>query len=224
MSGLTRLCLFLFPVSFLIGSQLPPALAQGVSNVPSAIDSPRSIVRPRLKNGSAGVPVSELQGALKLLGYYNGDVDGNFGESTELAVFRFQRAAGLNPDGIVGRATWQRLFPLNPPQPSSNSNSNSSTISAASSANVISKNDSAPNATQAAADLTLEKLPVLKIGMRGPEVFWLQQRLQTTGLFQGNIDGIFGSDTLAAVKAAQERYGLKTDGIVGNTTWRAILP
>lgn len=67
-------------------------------------------------------------------------------------------------------------------------------------------------------------LPTLKIGMRGSEVFWLQKRLQAIGFFQGSVDGIFGKDTQAAVIAAQEKYGLKPDGIVGVATWQAILP
>ncbi|MGA9378887.1 MAG: peptidoglycan-binding domain-containing protein, partial [Phormidium sp.] len=67
-------------------------------------------------------------------------------------------------------------------------------------------------------------LPTLKMGMRGADVFWLQKRLQAIGFFQGSIDGIFGKDTQAAVIAAQEKYGLKPDGIVGAATWQAILP
>ena len=67
-------------------------------------------------------------------------------------------------------------------------------------------------------------LPTLKIGMRGSDVFWVQKRLQAIGFFQGSVDGIFGKDTQAAVIAAQEKYGLKPDGIVGVATWQAILP
>ncbi len=70
------------------------------------------INRPSLKAGSQGTAVSELQAVLKLLGYYTGAVDGDYGQSTVTAVSQFQKAAGLNPDGIVNSGTWERLFPL----------------------------------------------------------------------------------------------------------------
>lgn len=67
--------------------------------------------RPTLQLGSKGDTVSELQAALKLLGFYPGTVDGNYGETTASAVVEFKRAAGLKPDGVVDTATWQALFP-----------------------------------------------------------------------------------------------------------------
>ncbi|KYC36398.1 hypothetical protein WA1_42585 [Scytonema hofmannii PCC 7110] len=74
--------------------------------------SPRvGVNRPNLKVGSQGDPVSELQAALKLLGFYTGTVDGVYSERTAIAVSRFQEAAGLSPNGVVDTNTWQRLFP-----------------------------------------------------------------------------------------------------------------
>lgn len=70
-----------------------------------------SMNRPTLKMGSKGVPVRELQGALKLLGFYKGQVDGNFAQATKQAVSGFQQAAGLKSDGVVDNNTWQALFP-----------------------------------------------------------------------------------------------------------------
>ncbi len=73
-----------------------------------------SINRPTLKVGSQGERVSELQAALKLLGFYSGAVDGIYNENMASAVSRFKQAAGLNPDGVVDANTWQRLFPNEP--------------------------------------------------------------------------------------------------------------
>ncbi|KOP26419.1 peptidoglycan-binding protein [Hapalosiphon sp. MRB220] len=70
-----------------------------------------SITRPNLQLGSQGQPVSELQAALKLLGFYTGAVDGIYNEATAKAVSQFQKAAGLNANGIVDTITWQKLFP-----------------------------------------------------------------------------------------------------------------
>ncbi|MBD2168154.1 peptidoglycan-binding protein [Calothrix membranacea FACHB-236] len=67
--------------------------------------------RPTLNIGSQGERVSELQAALKLLGFYTGNVDGIYSTNTATAVSRFKQAAGLNPDGIVDTVTWQKLFP-----------------------------------------------------------------------------------------------------------------
>jgi len=73
-----------------------------------------NINRPTLNIGSQGERVSELQAALKLLGFYTDTVDGIYSTNTATAVSRFKQAAGLNPDGIVDTVTWQRLFPNQP--------------------------------------------------------------------------------------------------------------
>jgi peptidoglycan hydrolase-like protein with peptidoglycan-binding domain len=56
-----------------------------------------SIKRPNLATGSQGESVSELQAALKLLGFYNGAVDGIYSDVTAAAVSKFKQAAGLKP-------------------------------------------------------------------------------------------------------------------------------
>ena len=48
-----------------------------------------------------GTPlVRELQSLLKDLGFYSGSIDDIFGAKTEAAIIAFQKAQGLNPDGI----------------------------------------------------------------------------------------------------------------------------
>ncbi|NEP09872.1 MAG: peptidoglycan-binding protein [Symploca sp. SIO2C1] len=66
-------------------------------------------------------------------------------------------------------------------------------------------------------------LPILKEGMRGSAISRLQDRLRSLGFLQGEADGVFGSETLAAVKAAQSNFRLEPDGVVGPATWRALL-
>ena len=48
----------------------------------------------------------------------------------------------------------------------------------------------------------------------------LEQAGYSVGTY--GIDGDFGKDTLAAVKAFQQDRGLKVDGIVGPKTWAAL--
>ncbi len=57
-----------------------------------------------------GEDVKEVQRKLNNLGYNCGSVDGYFGKNTESAVRKYQKAKGLVVDGIVGPATWKRLF------------------------------------------------------------------------------------------------------------------
>ena len=61
-----------------------------------------------------------------------------------------------------------------------------------------------------------------KYGSRGDEVRQIQTKLKRWGYYNGNIDGIFGSQTLAAVKYFQRKNGLTVDGIAGPKTLAAM--
>ncbi|WP_223265122.1 peptidoglycan-binding domain-containing protein [Nostoc sp. 'Peltigera membranacea cyanobiont' 210A] len=253
-----------------------------------------SINRPILKVGSQGERVSELQAALKLLGFYSGAVDGTYSENTASAVSRFKQAAGLNPDGVVDASTWQRLFPNQPVAastvPSSQPRFNSATnfpvpTQASNLTNVVNPNPNPPrqavtqvptrpkpkpttpkkavtqvtnnpeprpatprktttsstkkppkrttSTTRTQSNTTTKRtpgiqytsegLPILRIGLRGSEVVKLQQQLKKLGFLKGDADGDFGETTETAVKAAQKRYGLEPDGVVGGSTWEVLL-
>ena len=58
---------------------------------------------------------------------------------------------------------------------------------------------------------------LLKVGSTGTKVKELQKLLSLT------TDGIFGIDTLKAVKAFQSKNGLVSDGVVGSKTWDLLL-
>ena len=61
-----------------------------------------------------------------------------------------------------------------------------------------------------------------KYGSRGEEVRQIQTKLKRWGYYNGNIDGIYGSQTLAAVKWFQSKNGLSVDGIAGPKTLAAM--
>ena len=61
-----------------------------------------------------------------------------------------------------------------------------------------------------------------KMGSRSEEVRQIQQVLKDKGYYTGNVDGIFGTKTKNAVTAFQRDNGLKTDGIAGKETLKAL--
>lgn len=61
-----------------------------------------------------------------------------------------------------------------------------------------------------------------KYGSRGSEVTQIQTKLKRWGYYKGNIDGIYGSQTLEAVKYFQRKNGLTVDGIAGPATLKAM--
>lgn len=61
-----------------------------------------------------------------------------------------------------------------------------------------------------------------KYGSRGSEVTQIQTKLKRWGYYSGNIDGIYGTQTVNAVKYFQRKNGLTVDGIAGPNTLRAM--
>lgn len=64
-----------------------------------------------LRIGSTGPMVEFLQNILKILGLYNGKIDGIFGPNLRNAAIQFQKQNRLTPDGTVGPRTWITLRP-----------------------------------------------------------------------------------------------------------------
>ena len=61
-----------------------------------------------------------------------------------------------------------------------------------------------------------------KYGSRGSEVTQIQTKLKRWGYYNGNIDGIYGTQTVEAVKYFQRKNGLTVDGIAGPNTLKAM--
>ena len=61
-----------------------------------------------------------------------------------------------------------------------------------------------------------------KYGSRGSEVTQIQTKLKRWGYYSGNIDGIYGTQTVNAVKYFQRKNGLTVDGIAGPNTLKAM--
>lgn len=89
---------------------LPPVPASVMAVTP---DPSLPTSAPVMRTGSRGDEVKELQSRLFTLGYYKGEIDGQFGAGTKEAVIAFQKANGLGADGIVGDETKNLLFSPN---------------------------------------------------------------------------------------------------------------
>lgn len=153
---------------------------------------------PLLRRGIRSSTVQDVQLLLQQLGFYYGQIDGIYGVQTASGVITFQRSRNLIANGAVDSKTWEALINASnriSPTPVSNLNKYS---------------------PQAA--------PVLRIGSRGQAVRDIQGFLKQKGFYTGAVDGIYGNATATAVEAFQRRDAkLKNDGIVGQSTWAAMI-
>ena len=147
-----------------------------------------------LRRGMKGDEVKWLQFALDRQGAGIA-IDGSFGAATLAAVQAYQEGKGLDPDGSVGPLTRAALV--------------ADEVAAAGTASYAANPYPAPAET-------------LQRGAKGDEVKWLQFALNRQGAGIA-VDGSFGADTLAAVKAYQGKRGLDVDGSVGPLTRAALL-
>ncbi len=69
---------------------------------------------------------------------------------------------------------------------------------------------------------TYVQTAVLRQGASGGEVKELQRRLKQWGYYDGAVDGIYGSQTVKAVKYFQRKNGLTVDGVAGKSTYAAL--
>ena len=148
----------------------------------------------RLQKGSSGEQVAYAQMKLRSAGYLRGSADGLYGDSTEAAVLKLQKAFGLKEDGIIGPETWYVLRYV---------------LTTGLAEQMVVDEDATVGA------LTRK----LRTGTSGRQVKKLQELLVRLGyLAPGQVDGKFGPITQIAVKNFQNDYGLESDGVVGSNT------
>lgn len=165
-----------------------------------------------LKLGSIGADVEAIQlYLLRIRRNYPAipfftDELGTFGNSTKSAVTKFQSIFGLTPDGIVGKATWNKISFV-----------------------FVAVTNLASLETEGTT-LGIGTVPpssVLQMGSSGIDVITLQYILAFISDFYPSIpapsqNGIFGNDTYLSVIAFQQMMGLSNDGIVGPSTWLSL--
>ena len=177
----------------------------GPSSTPKPTTPPQtpSAVYSVLMPGATGPDVALAQ---KVIGT---TPDGVFGPKTAAALSLWQGKHGLKVTGQLDLATWAKMValklipargaaaPTTPTQPTTPAKP--------------------PTSTPASPLAPYAKLTLAQ-GAKGPAVVALQKALGVTP-----PDGAFGVKTLAAVKAFQTRRNLPATGIVGPTTWAALM-
>lgn len=158
-----------------------------------------------LRTGSTGNNVRQVQFWLRMAAdNYSSlstvTVDGQYGSATAAAVTAFQTRFGLTADGVVGRATWNKLKEV-----------------ALAVANRVVEPDVAPGQFTA----------TVREGSSGTAVRAVQYYLRLLSAYYSDIpavtvDGVFGAATRRAVVAWQRHAGLNADGVVGPLTWQSI--
>ena len=182
-----------------------------VTNVPVRDLSPSYPGTP-LRLGSSGEGVLSVQGALnRIARNYPAipkiyPVDGLFGPGTEEAVKVFQRIFNLNPDGIVGAATWYQLIAIYV---------------------AVTKLAELGSEGQRYQVGSYNIPGALSLGSTGEYVSKLQYMLSVLSQFipeipEPTIDGVYGIGTRDAVLAFQRYAGLTPSGLVGAATWNDI--
>ncbi|UJF35397.1 spore cortex-lytic enzyme [Paenibacillus hexagrammi] len=102
----------------------------------SSPPSEETFSKNEIRYGATGSDVNELQGRLKFIGFYGGNIDGDFGYRTLTAVKRFQGEFGMIVDGVVGPKTklklWEATKEWKPTAPATGGNSSSGQTAASS--------------------------------------------------------------------------------------------
>lgn len=182
-----------------------------VTNVPISGETVRA-PESTLAEGDSGAAVEIMQIRLnRISSNFPGipkiyPVDGFFDTSTTDAVRKFQEVFGLTSDGVIGRATWNRVNAIY---------------------SAVKKLASLSSEGLSISELDTQYETVLSEGTRSSSVIALQYYLAYISLFiptviEPVVDGDFGTGTTNSVKSYQRAYGLPETGIVDEGTWNSI--
>lgn len=194
---------------------LPLAIALSILSTVSSVMA--------LERGDQGPSVRNLQQQLKRAGFYPAPVTQVYDFSTEDAVRRFQKAAGLPVDGMVGATTMQKLERWQTKATSTQAKKTNTTRTQAKKTNTT-RTQAKKTITAKSATNQRRNSNYLAKGDEGENVRVLQERLRVAGFYYGNATGIFGPITEEAVKRFQNSYKLDADGIVGPATLSKLPP
>ncbi|MBR1534744.1 MAG: peptidoglycan-binding protein, partial [Ruminococcus sp.] len=173
-----------------------------------------------LKSGSQGAKVEALQKRLQELGYYNGTIDGDFGEMTETAFKLFQKQAGLFVDGIAG-ADADALYADDAPAYVEEETAPKKNDEELAETGVEEETPTEPEVEEA-TEAEIDEINY-SLGDYSDEIVTIQERLNTLGYLETQPDGEFGAQTETAVKSFQNMNELTETGVVDETTYNTLF-
>ena len=173
-----------------------------------------------LKSGSQGAKVEALQKRLQELGYYNGTIDGDFGEMTETAYKLFQKQAGLFVDGIAG-ADADALYADDAPAYVEEETAPKKNDEELAETGVEEETPTEPEVEEA-TEAEIDEINY-SLGDYSDEIVTIQERLNTLGYLETQPDGEFGAQTETAVKSFQNMNELIETGVVDETTYNTLF-
>ncbi|MBF2064510.1 MAG: peptidoglycan-binding protein [Calothrix sp. C42_A2020_038] len=176
-----------------------------------------------LQKGDQGPSVRQLQQDLRRAGFYQAPITQVYDTRTEDAVKRFQKAAGLQTNGIAGPTTIGKLENWRPPTQNAQARKTQNVANTQTKPRAANLQAKAPQQTNVTSRHRSSS-NILGKGDEGEEVRILQERLRVAGYYYGNATGIFGPITEDAVKRFQQAYKLEADGLVGPATLRRLPP
>lgn len=204
----------------------PETLQKLYSSSARRTSTSAGIIGQSLRPGANGSAVRSLQSRLKALGYYRGTVDGDYGNATVEAVKAFQKANGLNADGVAGSGTFAKLY-------SSSAKTYRQSLATATPRRVATRRPTVtpyrtptplpPNTYMRVTAAPNGDYATLRRGYTGTPVTRMQQELKKLGFYGGSVDGVYGEGTEEAVKAYQRANGLNPDGVAGPATLRSLF-
>lgn len=173
-----------------------------------------------LKSGSQGAKVEALQKRLQELGYYNGTIDGDFGEMTETAFKLFQKQAGLFVDGIAGEDA-DALYADDAPAYVEEETAPKKNDEELAETGVEEETPTEPEVEEA-TEAEIDEINY-SLGDYSDEIVTIQERLNTLGYLETQPDGEFGAQTETAVKSFQNMNELTETGVVDETTYNTLF-
>jgi len=142
-----------------------------------------------LNAGDQGETVVRLQQRLAELGFFSGEATGFYGPLTEEAVIGYQNSQGLIADGVAGPETLGALLPR-----------------------------VASQGSPFQPERPLNSQPFDSQQLDSRQLQNVQAQLSRLGFYLGEVDGVYGPQTEAAINSFQSIYALPVTGVTDPLT------
>ena len=190
------------------------------------------------KKGSSDDEVIKIQNRLAELGYYDGGIDGVFGDKTDEAFRAFQKNAGLTVDGIAGT---DRLILYSDNAPYAKKEEEEKPV-----ASQTEEVEQTEETTEPETEQTEETVPtvedtddsddsddsdddyentllVVQLGDFSDSVATVQSKLIELGYFSLEATGYFGDNTTDAITSFQLANGIDATGLMDANTYEILF-